>query len=399
MHILFINPRLARYHSEPSVWGRRLIEDLRSAKAKVTTLTDYSDNAAPLLPPDGGLGEKIKRAALPALPRALISWLIELKLICWAIAGMVCGSWRALSKRTELRPNVVYARVFEFDWTPWLVATILKCPMVLEVHSLFYLERSFRGRRRSKLIRLIDRRLWQRAASIRVVSKPVADLLSAESIEPERIRFIPYGLDAEPPVDRSVRSPKQSIQIVFVGSFYPWHGVEILLDAFAMTVPRNPDLRLRLIGDGLLRPACERKVRELGISAQVEFTGWLPRDSVVRCFHEADLAVAPFLNIKPFYFDPVKVLDYMAAGLPVIASEIGRITELLEFGRAGVVVPPGDSVRLAEKIVELAADEPKRLQLGNTAREIIEKSYSRQATAKDILALCREAVTKGQPSH
>jgi glycosyltransferase involved in cell wall biosynthesis len=244
---------------------------------------------------------------------------------------------------------------------------------------------------------LIDRSFWRRAAFIRVVSKPVADLLSAESIEPERICFIPYGLDPEAATDRSARPPNQPIQVVFVGSFYPWHGVETLLEAFAMTEPGKLNLRLCLIGDGLLRPACERKVRKLGIGEQVEFTGWLPREAMVRRFENSDLAVAPFLNIEPFYFDPVKVLDYMAAGLPVIASDIGRVSELLGFGRAGVVVPPGAAARLAEKIVELATDAPKRLQLGDAARDIIERNYSRKSTANDVLALCEKAAARARP--
>ncbi|MGI9505986.1 MAG: glycosyltransferase family 4 protein, partial [Geminicoccaceae bacterium] len=131
--------------------------------------------------------------------------------------------------------------------------------------------------------------------------------------------------------------------------------------------------------------------RDLGVDEHIEFTGWLTREAAVQRLQKADIAVAPFLNIEPFYFDPVKVLDYMAAGLPVIASDIERIAEMLDSGRVGLLVPPGDVAALAEAMVALAKDESGRLRLGSAARDIIERNYSRQAIAEDVLALCREA--------
>ena len=394
MHILFVNPRLRRNRSEASIWAKRLIEDLRSTPATVTALPDYSDNGDSAPAVTNKLGDKMKQATVQHLPEALISLLIEFKLFSRALRSMVWCSWMAWRRRKDLLPDVLYARAFEYDWSPWLVASILKCPMVLEVHSLFYLERRFRGRRESKLIKRLDYGLWQRAALIRVVSKPVAKLLVDESIDPERVRFIPYGIGVEAPIDRPSPSPSEPIQIVFVGSFYPWHGIETLVAAFAMTRPREANLRLCLIGDGLLRSACQQRARELRIDEFIEFTGWLPRAEVVQCLKKADIAVAPFLKIEPFYFDPVKVLEYMASGLPIIATDIQRIVEILDFGRAGMIVPPGDAEALAEAMLALARDAPLRLRLGKAGRDMIENGSSRQDIAQDVMALCGEAAAK-----
>jgi glycosyltransferase involved in cell wall biosynthesis len=162
---------------------------------------------------------------------------------------------------------------------------------------------------------------------------------------------------------------------------------------------RESNLRLCLIGDGLLRPACEQRVRELGLEESIEFTGWLPRAAVVQRLKNADVAAAPFLKIEPFYFDPVKVLEYMAAGLPIIASDIQRIAEMLDFGRVGLLVPPGDAAALAEAMLALARDAPLRLRLGKAARDMVESGSSRQDIAKDVMALCREAAAKNLRSE
>lgn len=392
MHILFVNPRLTRYDSEASIWARRLIADLRATQATVTTLTVYSDQAVSAPVGAASLGGRMRRAVLRFVPQVLTGWLIELKLFCRALYSMIWCSWMVRRKRKDLRPDVVYARTFEYDWTPWLVASALKCPMVLEVHSPFYLERRFRGLRESKLIKVLDRALWRRAAMIRVVSKPVAKLLATETVDPRRVRFIPYGIDAEAVPDRPPRSAGEALRIVFVGSFYPWHGAEVLVTALALAQSRVPNLRLSLIGDGIARRACERRARELGLDDTVEFTGWLPWEDVAERLKAADVAVAPFLKIEPFYFDPVKVMEYMAFGLPIIASDIERIAEMLHFGEAGMLVKPGDAGALAEALIALADDAPRRERLGTTARDIIEHDFARRVVAEEVLALCREAV-------
>jgi glycosyltransferase involved in cell wall biosynthesis len=216
-------------------------------------------------------------------------------------------------------------------------------------------------------------------------------LLRDDGVSPDRICFIPYGIDAVQTDSRRARSADHPIQIVFVGSFYPWHGVEELLAAFAMARPRENNLRLCLIGDGRTRPTCESLVLKLAIEDSTEFIGWLPRATVAQCLLEADIAVAPFLKLEPFYFDPAKVLEYMAAGLPIIASNIERIVEILDFGRAGMFVPPRDAPALAEAIITLAKDAQLRRSLGESARRIIEQGYSRKIITQDIMSLCREA--------
>lgn len=120
---------------------------------------------------------------------------------------------------------------------------------------------------------------------------------------------MPYGIDAETPNNHPRPSPDKSFQIVFVSSFHRWHGVEALVAALALAQPRMPNLRLNIIGDGISRPACEQKARELGVDGIVQFPGRLPWEKQAQRVRTADLAVAPYLRVEPFDFDPVKLLE------------------------------------------------------------------------------------------
>jgi glycosyltransferase involved in cell wall biosynthesis len=279
----------------------------------------------------------------------------------------------------------------EYDWTPWLVARILGRPLVLEVHSPYFLERKLRGRNASRLSRWLERTHWTQAERIWVNSRELRSIVVENGIAPDHVRFIPFGVRLRP-ASRRVPVDTRSLQIVFAGSFYPWHGVAELLEAVSIARARVPGLRLRLIGDGITRVRNEQQARDLGLEDVVEFTGWQPHEKVEQQLADADVGVAPYLAVDRFYFEPVKVLDYMAAGLAVVASEQGGVAGILEHGKNGLLVPPGDVPALAEAFIKLARDISLRERLGVEAREKIAAGATWQLTAKRVRSLCEEAM-------
>ncbi|GJL55215.1 MAG: hypothetical protein NPIRA02_23470 [Nitrospirales bacterium] len=292
---------------------------------------------------------------------------------------------------TWLSPDVIYGRVLYCDWTPLLVGLTLKCPIILEVHSPHYLERSFRGWRKSRLLRMLERLQWRRAKFIRIVSKPMLRIMADEGVNPQRIRFIPYGVNLVPRRQVARRTSKQPLTIIFVGSFYSYHGVSSLLHAFARVRKQIPYARLELIGDGLTRRSDEQLSKNLDLEDAVTFYGWLPRETMLSHIHLADIAVAPFLALEPFYFDPVKLLDYMSTGVAIVASNLERIVEMLQEGRGGLLFPVGDTNALASSIIELASSPELCNRLGEAAQAIlIEEGYSWERTAIRIKKLCEE---------
>ncbi|MGF0118161.1 glycosyltransferase family 4 protein [Promicromonospora sp. Marseille-Q5078] len=173
--------------------------------------------------------------------------------------------------------------------------------------------------------------------------------------------------------DTSARRARQgatTFTVLFVGTLKPWHGLDVLVDAFSRVRDRVPDARLLLVGDGPGRDDVLAQARERGVGAAVESTGAVVPADVPVLLRRADVAVAPYPDLDRFYFSPLKVYEYLAAGLPVVASAVGELPGALEHGRAGVLVPPGDVAALADALVALAHDPDRRAGLGARARAV-----------------------------
>ena len=151
----------------------------------------------------------------------------------------------------------------------------------------------------------------------------------------------------------------------FVGSLKPWHGVELLVDAVAAAAT-DMDVGLLIVGDGPRRDEVRKRMRSLPASMQGVVTGAIPSSEVPCYLAATDVAVAPYLPSDRFYFSPLKVVEAMAAGLPVIASEFAPIRELV--GETGILVPPGDVGALSSAIRRLAGDPAVRVQMGRSGR-------------------------------
>lgn len=166
--------------------------------------------------------------------------------------------------------------------------------------------------------------------------------------------------------------------LIFVGSFFPWQDVALLLDAFAQLLTAYPHARLVLVGDGQQRQAMGQYAAELGIDSSVQFTGFLPHSQVPHLVSAADIAVAPYTKMKPELFcgSSMKVFEYMASTTPVIASDQGQISEVIQEGVNGLLVPPGDAQALAAALKKLIDDPDLRSRLGQQARQDAIKKHS-----------------------
>lgn len=390
MRILYINSLLPRTDSWAGVRGRQLVQELRAAGAEVNTFPVVLANNPPQKVPNR-LIQWIKRFIKTQIPPPLALLLLEYFVVIRGIKRTVVDSWKIWRGRHVFRPDVVLARTFEYEWTPWFAARILRRPLVLEVHSPFYIERQLRGRRESGLLRWLERVQWKRAERIWIVSSALEAIICDNGVSPGRIVVIPFGCRVDDFADRQPRLREESLQIIFVGSFYPWHGIELLLKAFSMAQARVPCLRLCLVGSGIIHSTCQKEARTLGIEHSVHFAGWLPREKMIEHLNKSDIAVAPYLKLEPFYFAPVKILDYMAAGLAIVASEQGQICEMLEHRRNGLLVSPGDVSALANALIQLAEDPRLQQRLGEAARAKIIHTYTWERTVQGVLSVCQEA--------
>jgi glycosyltransferase involved in cell wall biosynthesis len=407
MRIYYVNRLLVQYHSAPGLWGRKLLYGLRQTGAVVssypaisdtTDITGTNPDKAPTRPDSIGRFRSFLRSCYS---RRWVSRLAETWMMVRGIAHTIRGTLWVLWHRHQIEADVVLGRQAEYEATSQFVAMLLGQPLVLEVHSIHFIERQIRGNRSSRLLRAVECWQWRRASRIWVNSDRLKAIITENGIPEDIVRVISFGADLErfATRKRAEVGDTDEIRVVFVGSFFAWHGAEILLHAFAAALEQAGNLRLILIGDGARRKACESLAQELGIAEFAEFTGWISNDQVIEHLGRADIGVAPYLAIEPFYFDPAKIIEYMAAGLAVLASNQGRIPDQVENGVSGLLLPPGDEAALAAALLRLANDKTLREHLGDTARQRAEVLYNWPETCKKVLSLCTESANTDTTSR
>lgn len=201
------------------------------------------------------------------------------------------------------------------------------------------------------------------ATAVTAVSLPVADWIRERSGRQDGIEVVPNGVDLarfrpiQDPTPTQDPTPRP-FTVGFVGTLKPWHGVDVLVEAMTILRRRIPDARLLLVGDGPRADA----VLEMASRSQVpvEHTGAVDPEAVPAHLARMDVACAPYpAEGAVAYFSPLKVLEYLAAGVPVVASAVGQLPELLDHGSCGVLVEPGDPEALGGALAALA-DEPAR---------------------------------------
>ena len=186
----------------------------------------------------------------------------------------------------------------------------------------------------------------------------------------DRMLVVHCGVDPEhfQPIQHQGRGSR----VLFVGRLARPKGVPILLDAIAKLRESHPDVRLSIVGDGPDRQQLESTARTLGVESQVRFLGYQSQSQVRELLKQSDVfAMASFAEGIP-----VVLMEAMASGVPVVATRIAGIPELVEDGRSGFLVSPGDSAALAHRIGQLLDDPDLRTTFAAPARLKIERDFN-----------------------
>ena len=229
------------------------------------------------------------------------------------------------------------------------------------------------------------------ASLVVCVSEGVAAWARARSQHPGTVHVVPNGVDAQrvSPASRPV-TPAAATPFVtgFVGTLKPWHGVTTLIDALALLHRDEPGAhRLLLVGDGPERADVLARAARLGVRHLVEDTGPVAPAEVAAHLRRMDVGTAPYPPSSDFYFSPLKVLEYLAAGLPVVASRIGQIPDLLDGGALGSLVEPGSAQELARAVAALRRDEARRRALRCATRDAVLQRHTWDRVVDRVLAL------------
>lgn len=272
-------------------------------------------------------------------------------------------------------------------------------PSILEVNApLIAEQRDHRSLADEAGALAATRRQLHGASLISCVSEAVAEWTRQEGAAPERVVVTPNGVNTTritpAPRPSDAPAPQDPVRIGFVGTLKPWHGTDLLLRALARTDQR---LVLDICGTGPQQEELELLAAELGITERVRFRGAVAPERVPEFLHEIDIATAPY-PAGEHYFSPLKVYEYLAAGLPVIASAIGTIPALLKEGELGVLVEPGDVAALAAALDELADDAGHRARLALVAREAAVQEHDWRIRCREMVERLEAALPSGVPA-
>jgi glycosyltransferase involved in cell wall biosynthesis len=266
------------------------------------------------------------------------------------------------------RADVVHAHAFGMAPT-WIAAAVRRLrgtPLAIETHM-------DAGRGTPgwwTYARSVARLTLRPADRVVVQTRAETALVTALGVRPERIVRIPDGIDLTEFEGIGPHESPAPPTILFVGRLYPEQkGLVPLLRAFAL-IPPELGLRLRLIGeDWGGRATIERLAEEHGFRDRLTLTGPLPRPELLREYARADLFVLPSL------FEPygIVLMEAMAAGLPIVASRVGGIPEVVEDGTNALLVPPGNPGELARAIELLAGDRAKRQSFAKAGRDRVQQ--------------------------
>ena len=149
-----------------------------------------------------------------------------------------------------------------------------------------------------------------------------------------------------------------------------------MTEAYIRFARRGPPSRLLVVGDGPERPLLERMVAAAGYGDRLECVGAVSHHHVPEQLARMHVGLAPYPELEPFYFSPLKVFEYMAGGAAVVASDVGQISSLIDHGENGLLCPPEDTQTLSEELFRLAADESLRHRLAVAGRTFVERHHT-----------------------
>lgn len=232
-------------------------------------------------------------------------------------------------------------------------------------------------------------RLYNRVVTI---SEGIRQVLIGEGVPAAKVVTVHSAVDTQryrPEGDRAwlrreFGLPEESLVVGTIAQFIPRKGHRYLLDAARRVVAERPACRFLLFGKGPLLDEVERTIREYGLEKSVLPCGF--RSDLERIIPALDLVVHP-AEMEGL---GVSLLQAAACEVPIVATPVGGIPEIVRDGETGVMVPVGDTARLAASLLELIDDEPRRRRLGRAGRERVLREFSIEAMVAGNLAVYEE---------
>ncbi|MCP4427707.1 MAG: glycosyltransferase family 4 protein [Chloroflexi bacterium] len=246
-----------------------------------------------------------------------------------------------------------------------------------------------------------ERFLYDAADAICVISEDMKQLFVQVGVPAEKIIPVPNGIDfanfapqnSNRELTREMLGLDGSPTVGYIGGFWSGNDMDTLLRAWAKIEAEQPEARLLLVGDGPKKQASEALSVELGLKNCV-WTGRVPHTEAPKYISAMDIGVGPYTQEALAFVSPLKVIEYAAMGLPVVAACGGQIQDLIEHGATGYTYQAGSDEEMADAILQLLQAPDQAKLMGQEARQRLESGWHNwDEMAAKIYSIC-ENVTK-----
>jgi len=296
---------------------------------------------------------------------------------------------RLLELATRLKPDILHAHSPVLDALPALrVARRLGLPVVYEIRA-FWEDAAVdhgtthEGSVRYRATRALETWVMQRVDHLFTICEGLRHDILARGIPPDKVTVIPNAVDIEhfqlasppdPGLKRQLGLDANARILGFIGSFYAYEGLDLLLDALPHLLQTHPDIRVLLVGGGPQEGNLKAQAQRLGLADRVVFTGRVPHTEVNRYYDLVDLLVYPRHSMRlTELVTPLKPLEAMAQGRLLVASDVGGHRELIRNGETGQLFAAGNVEALAQAIRDLLAHEADWSAMRQAGRRFVEQ--------------------------
>lgn len=379
MRILHILDHSIPHHSGYAFRSLSILKQQRQMGWHTVQLTGPRQGAAELPPPDTG-GWHFFRTTPSS---ALWATLPVLRHI-----AMVRDLTRRMLEVVRLtRPDVLHAHSPALNALAALrVGKRLGLPVVYEIRAFWEDAAADHGTGRTgglryRLSRALETYVVRRADAVTTICEGLRTDIEARGVPASRITVIPNAVNLQHFEASRPRNSALAIELGlgtgptlgFVGSFYSYEGLALLLGAMPQLVQAFPDLKLLLVGGGPDDDLLHARARQLGVERHVIFAGRVPHEDVANYYSVIDVLVYPRLAMRlTDLVTPLKPLEAMAQGRLVVASDVGGHRELIKDGQTGMLFRAGDADDLVKVAVELLRSPDRWPALKEAARAFVE---------------------------
>jgi glycosyltransferase involved in cell wall biosynthesis len=295
------------------------------------------------------------------------------------------AAYRALRRR-GFEPDVIHAHFFLAGAPAVLIGRAARKPVVVTEQWSVFLPGDPAGL--SPLVRGAAKFAFEHADCVMPVSKALRDGILSQGIR-GRFHVVPNVVDVKrfhpPPV--ATNNVAGRARILSVGALYEAKGWEYLLEAAGLLAAERDDFHLDIVGDGPLRAEYEAAGRARGLTERVTFTGWRTKDEVASLMRDADV----FVLASRYDSNPCALIEALATGLPVVATAVGGIPEMVSAD-SGVLVPPHDPAELARGLAAVL-DERHRFDRAAIAAAAGSR-YGSDHVGREFVAIYEDALRR-----